>query len=83
MAKKVIANISIESSTRDFLKEYADKKQMSVSKVIKDLVDKYLISEGEVIPVILKIPLKLKGDQENLKKWLETRVISIVNALSK
>jgi len=83
MNKKLnIMSLSIESDMQDKIKEYAKSRKVSVSKLIRDLVEKYLINEEDVFPIILKVPTKLKEDPESLQKWLETRVGAIVKALS-
>lgn len=83
MNKKVnIMSLSLDPETQDKLKLQAKQKtNNNVSKLIRELVDKYLVTEDNVIPVILKIPISLKGDQENLQKWLEQKTAAIVNAL--
>ncbi len=83
MNKKLnIMSLSVEPEMQDRLKRYAKSRDVSVSKLVRDLVDKYLIAEEDVIPVILKIPSKLRGDQENLQKWLDMKAAAIVKALS-
>lgn len=83
MNKKLnIMSLSIESDMQDKIKEHAKTRKVSVSKLIRDLVEKYLINEEDVFPIILKVPTKLKEDPDNLQKWLETRVEAIVKTLS-
>lgn len=76
-------SLSLDPEIQEKLRLYAKQKtEGNVSKLVRFLADKYLIEEDTVIPVILKIPVHLKGDQENLKKWLDLKVQGIVNALS-
>lgn len=75
-------SLSVEPEMQDKLKRYAKTRDVSVSKLVRDLVDKYLVAEDDIIPVILKIPTKLRGDQENLQKWMDTKSSAIVKALS-
>lgn len=84
--KLKIMSLSVEPDTHDLLKQSAKKMGISVSHLIRDLVDKHLnllVNDGEEIPVILKIPVELKGDEANLRKWLESRIEAIVKALAK
>lgn len=77
-------SLSLDPDTQDKLRLHAKQKTNgNVSKLIRDMVDKFLVIEDDVIPVILRIPLHLKGDQENLKIWLDSRVTAVINALSK
>lgn len=76
-------SLSLDPDTQDKLRLHAKQKTNgNVSKLIRDMVDKYLVVDDNVIPVIIKIPIHLKGDQENLQKWLETRTQAVVKALS-
>ena len=81
--KTNIMSLSLDPETQDKLRLHAKQKTNgNVSKLIRDMVEKFLVLEDDVIPVILRIPIHLKGDQENLQKWVETRGQAIVKALS-
>lgn len=77
-----IMSLSIEPEMQDRLKKIAKAKGVSVSKMIRDLVDKYLVVDDDSIPVILKIPSHMKGEPESLQKWLDAKTAAIVKALS-
>lgn len=82
--KNNIMSLSLDPDTQDKLRLHAKQKTNgNVSKLIREMADKYLVIEDDVIPVILRIPIHLKGDQENLSKWLEPRVQQVIKALSK
>lgn len=85
MAKntKNIMSLSLDQEVQDKLRLHAKQKTNgNVSKLIRDMTEKYLVSDDRVIPVILKIPIELKGDQEGLQSWLGSKVQGIVKALS-
>lgn len=83
MKKNNIMSLSLDPETQDKLRLYAKQKtDGNVSKLIREMVEKHLVTEDDVIPVILKIPISLKGDQENLEKWLHPRMQQVVKALS-
>jgi hypothetical protein len=86
MSKKInIMSLSLEVEIQDHLKNEAKKKGISVSKLIRDLIDKCLpmVEEGvEVDTVILKIPRQLRNNSEELRKWLNLRQDGIVKALA-
>jgi len=83
MKKNNIMSLSLDLDTQDKLRLHAKQKTNgNVSKLIREMVDKYLIVEDNVIPVILKIPIDLKGDHDNLQKWLEAKTQAVVKALS-
>ncbi len=81
--KHSILSLSLDVETIDKIRLNAKQKTNgNASKLIRDLVDKYLVLEDDVIPVILKIPMRLKGDGESLKQWLDIKTGGIVKALS-
>lgn len=83
MNKKLnIMSLSVEPEMQEMLNRHAKKKGVSRSQLVRDMVEKYLINEDEVVPVILKIPSHLKGDAEGLRKWLDQKASAIVKALA-
>jgi hypothetical protein len=81
--KNNIMSLSLDPDTQEKLRLHAKQKTNgNVSKLIRELVDKYLVLEDDVIPVILRIPMQYKGDEESLKNWLDIKVGGIVKALS-
>lgn len=83
MAKKVnIMSLSMDLDIQDRLKIVAKKRDVSVSKLIRDLADKFLNEEDNVDMVVLKIPKDLRKEKEMLKSWIDQRVELIVKTLS-
>ena len=83
--KHKIMSLSVEPEMHDLLKSSAKKLGIGVSQLVRDLVREHLdliVNDGEEIPVILRIPSELKGNPEELKKWLEIRLERICQALS-
>ena len=81
-SKSSIMSLSMEPEMQDRLKAQAKRKSVSVSKLVRELVDRYLSADDEVIPVILKIPQKLKGDEQGLRTWLNAKVEAVVRTLT-
>lgn len=82
--KLKIMSLSIEPELHELLKSSSKKAGCSVSSLIRELVEKHLsliVNEGEDIPIILKIPTHLKGEEEDLRNWLTPRVEAIIKAL--
>lgn len=77
-----IMSVSMEPEMQERLKAHAKKKNVSVSKLIRDLVDRYVGNDEEVIPVILKVPQKLKGDEAGLRAWVNAKAEAVVRTLS-
>lgn len=83
--KLKIMSLSVESDMQDLLKISAKKAGCSVSCLCRELVQKYLsliVNDGEEIPIILKVPAHLKGNEEGLKNWLTVKTNAIVKVLS-
>jgi hypothetical protein len=85
-SKSIIMSLSVTQDVRDTLRISAKNKGVSVSSLVRELVEKHLslvVPEGNEIPVILKIPSELKGKEEELRHWLEVKSNTIVKALVK
>lgn len=81
--KNNVMSLSLDHDIQEKLRLHAKQKTNgNVSKLIREITEKYLVIDDNVIPVILKVPLHLKGDKENLKQWFEARVPGIVSALA-
>ena len=70
-------SLSVDPEIQERLKKVAKKRNISVSKLVRDMVDKHFgtdnIEENTVDTVILKIPTEIKGKPEELKQWLQVR----------
>jgi hypothetical protein len=84
-------SLAIEEEMQDFLKRHAKANNVSVSKLIRDLVDTYLLQakkitvvhhDADYVPVVLKVPASLKGDREGILTWLKIRITGIAERLS-
>jgi precorrin-2 methylase len=81
--KNNIMSLSLDPDIQEKLRFHAKQKTNgNVSKLIREIAEKYLVIDDDVIPVILKVPIQLKGDKENLQKWFELKTQAIVKALS-
>lgn len=83
--KSNIMSLSVEPEMQEHLKKVAKRKQVSVSKLVRDLIEKYLPDDDgteQVDTVILKIPREIRQDSGKLREWMEVRCAGIVKALS-
>lgn len=85
-SKKInIMSLSIDMDFQERLKKVAKKRNVSVSKLVRDIVEKYLGPEDDTNPVdtiILKIPMDAKSSPQKLQEWLQIRENAIVKALT-
>lgn len=84
MSANKILSLSIDVEFQERVKKEAKRKNVSVSKLIRDIVEKSLPSEGDLIydTIILKIPSDVKSSPEKLQEWLTPRVDSIIKNLT-
>lgn len=52
------------------------------SELIRKLVEKFLVVDEDVIPIFIKVPVNLKGNQQELRKWLDVKIEAIIKTLS-
>jgi predicted transcriptional regulator len=80
--KSNIMSLSVDPEIQERLKKVAKKRNVSVSKLVRDMVDKNLSTTDEdVDTVIFKIPKGVQVSADELKKWLTLRVDAVVKAL--
>jgi len=77
-----IMSFAIGDELQDKLRTYSKRKGLTYSQCVRELVDKFVVDDDTVIPVILKIPVELKGDSEALRSWCEAKTNAIVDKLS-
>lgn len=72
----VVADVGLQAT----LEAVAKKKSITIGELVMSLISKHLPSDQE-FPIILKVPVQLKGKEAELKKWLDQRVEGILKAL--
>lgn len=84
--KSNIMSLSVDLEIQDRLKKVAKQRNVSVSKLVRDVIDKHLgpdVEDGTTVDtVILKIPATIKLHPEDLKQWLQTRFDAVVKHLT-
>ena len=80
--KANIMSLAIDSEIQEKIKVIAKKRNISSSKLIRDIVEKHLShSDEDVDTVVFKIPESAKKDRAEPKNWFLIRVESVVKAL--
>lgn len=84
--KSNIMSLAVELEVQDRLKKVAKQRNTSVSKLIRDMIEKHIgpdVEDGTVFDtVILKIPAAVKSSSDDLRQWLQVRVDNIIKALT-
>jgi hypothetical protein len=96
MSNKKVMSLAIKPEMHDEAKKIAKRKGLSTSAWIGTLVEQALkISPDEdamvigkpmdedILPVILKIPVALKNNPDQLQKWLTVQTTGILKAMTK
>lgn len=84
MSKKKPVSFSMDAEMHEAISIAAKKEDMSISELIRNLVVKHMdliVNDGEEIPIILRVPVRLRGDNDGLRAWLSAKVDAIVGAL--
>ncbi len=87
MAAKKNSNImSVSGITPEFqdrLKVIAEKRGLSVSKMVRELLEKHFPPSGDVFTLVFTVPFELKADQEKFKEWMVQRAVAVVEKMTK
>jgi hypothetical protein len=72
-------SLSVDLEIQERLKKTAKKRNVSVSKLVRDMVEKNLSNTDEdVYTVIFKIPKSAQMNAAELRTWLNLRVEKVV-----
>ena len=82
MAKTRNMSIALESALQDRLKDIAQKKNISVSSLIRETLEKFLLSDGNMVKLVMQIPKEITNDRNNLESWLNLKVQALLNHFS-
>ena len=76
--KNKIISLAMESEIQIFLKQYAEAKNVSASSVVRELIQKYLMTDQETTKVVLNIPKKYLTNVDYLQTWLTVKLKALV-----
>lgn len=79
--KSNIMSLSVDLEIQARLKRVAAKRDVSVSKLVRDMVDKFLNDDDNVDMIILKVPKSLRDSPEELHNWVTPRVEQVIAKL--
>lgn len=79
--KGLIMSLNVDIDIQDKMKAVAKKRNISVSKLVRDLVENNLPNaEEEVDVVIFKVPKNLQN-ADNVKNWFLSRIDAVSKAV--
>ncbi len=72
-------NVYLEEEYQAVLKESAKLSDISVSQLLRNLINKYVKVEAGTKKVVLNIPIEVVQNSEELDKWLTTKKNALMN----
>ena len=72
-------SIAMEGDFQVKLKALADKKQVSVSMLIREVCEKYLFADDGSVKLVLTIPASVAKDSDMVESWLQQKFQTIIN----
>ena len=87
---KNIMSLSISKPMKEELDRVAKERTLSTSALIKQLIQKCIIEKAKIverdgdktIPIVIRVPSELKGNEQELQKWLTPKINGIAKVLS-
>ena len=77
-----IMSLSMDTDLQELLKQSAEKRKMSVSQLVRDLVKANLSTTGEeVVTVVWKVPLNLRDTEVDLRRWFSDHTERVIKAI--
>lgn len=76
--KQKVMSIAMEPEVQAILKNFADEEKISVSAVMRDLVQKYLVTDGQSTKIILSLPNEILANGDKLEEWLKQKTTAIM-----
>jgi hypothetical protein len=79
MAAKRNMSVAMDGELQDKLKLLAEKKNVSVSMLIKEVCEKYLFAEDGSVKLILTIPADVMSNPARVEQWLQQKFQGLIN----
>jgi predicted DNA-binding protein len=79
MAKIKNMSVALDYDFQERLKSLASSKGISVSSLIRDTLDKYLMAEANTVKIVLNIPKDIVAESNKLDLWLNQKCRALVS----
>jgi len=73
MAKIKNMSIALDYGFQERLRSLASSKGISVSSLIRETLDKYLMAEANTVKIVLNVPKETVADSQKLESWLNQK----------
>jgi hypothetical protein len=78
MAKIKNMSVALDWDFQEKLKTLANAKNISVSSLIRETLEKYLFADKENVKLVFNVPKDLVADSEKLELWLTQKCQAII-----
>lgn len=80
MSKRMkIMSLSLPAEMKELLDETSEKKGISTSDLIRQLVSKFALGREDVKSVVLQIPVDVLKDKLGFQQWLDNKSKALAN----
>ena len=79
MVKIKNMSVALDADFQERLKKLAFKKNVSVSSLIRETLEKYLLADSNSIKLVISLPKDVVADSQRLELWLNQKSQAIVN----
>ncbi len=66
-------SIALDEQSQELLRQAANKKNISVSSLVRETLEKYVFCDADNIKIVMQIPKETAGDREKLEAWLNIK----------
>jgi hypothetical protein len=79
MVKIKNMSVALDADFQERLKKVATKKNVSVSSLIRETLEKYLLADSNSIKLVISLPKEIVADSKRLETWLNQKTQGIVS----
>lgn len=71
-------SFAMDGEIQDKVRELADKKQISISSLIRETLEKYLFADEGTTKLVLSLSKDVTSNPEKLQAWLNQKSAAIM-----
>ncbi len=80
--KNKIVSLAMEPEIQAVLKKQAESRGVSSSAIVRELIQKYIMTDENTTKVVLSIPKQHLSNVESLRSWLTAKCQALVQHFS-
>ena len=75
-------SIALDEQSQELLRQAANKKNISVSSLVRETLEKYVFCDANNIKIVMQIPKETASDCEKLGAWLNIKYQALMKHFS-